>query len=172
VKTAPAASIRLGASRWYQCAVVLLTIILVAACAKFYWASGQVNTRNVVFLAAAATGAAWGVLDAFRARQGALHYAAGEWVLAQGELEIQGTLQVVIDLQDYLLVRFTPLQLAPVHGPLQKFKSPWLHLERRHTLRHGKLREAAPGDDWRALRRALYAPPSTHNASAMAADNV
>jgi hypothetical protein len=112
--------------------------------------------------------------EAFRARQGALHYAAGEWVLAQGEVETQGTLQVAMDLQQYLLVCFTPLHAAPEHGPLQKIKPQWLHLERQHTLRQGKQREAAPGEDWRALRRALYAPPpiAVHNAAAMAADNV
>lgn len=112
----------------------------------------------------AAVTIAWGLTDAYRSRQGALHYAAGEWVLAQGEIEIQGTLQVALDLQYYLLVCFTPLRAAPVHGPLEKIKPQWLHLERRHTLRQGNLHEAAPGEDWRALRRALYAPPVTGTA--------
>jgi hypothetical protein len=112
--------------------------------------------------------------DAFRARQGALHYAAGEWVLAQGEAEIQGTLQVAMDLQQYLLVRFTPLHAAPEYGLLQKIKPQWLHIERQHTLRQGKLTEAAPGEAWRALRRALYAPPplAVYSPVPAAAENV
>lgn len=86
--------------------------------------------------------------DAWRPRQGALHYAAGQWVLARGDVESQGTLQVVVDLQTYILARFIPsgsaLDASPQHHTTQ-----WLHLESRH------------GQDWRALRRSLFAmPPS------------
>jgi hypothetical protein len=97
---------------------------------------------------------AWGVVDAWRPRQGALHYAAGEWVLAQGEQERQGTLQVVLDLQSYLLVRFTPSGHPLDSSQQLKIKGQWLHLE------------SAYGQDWRALRRALYAAPSVAPPSA------
>jgi hypothetical protein len=87
----------------------------------------------------------WGLYDAWRSRQGALHYAAGEWVLAQGGYESQGTLHVVLDLQTYLLVRFTPSGHAPAHPQQVQLKAQWLHLE------------SAYAHDWRALRRAVYA---------------
>jgi hypothetical protein len=84
---------------------------------------------------------AWAVWDAWRPHRGALHYAAGEWVLAQGDVESQGTIRVEIDLQNYLLVRFTQRGHQPHTHPQ------WLHLESRH------------GQDWLALRRALFAAP-------------
>jgi hypothetical protein len=78
-----------------------------------------------------------------------LHYAAGEWVLAQGESESQGTLRVVLDLQQYLLVRFTPLGHLTASSQQLKIKAQWLHLESSY------------GQDWLALRRALYAAPAS-----------
>lgn len=96
-----------------------------------------------------------GVWDAWRPRQGALHYAAGQWVLANGDVESRGTLQVVMDLQAYILARFIPSGSAMDASPQHK-KTQWLHLEGRH------------GQDWRALRRALFAAPllakATHSA--------
>ncbi|MGA8516332.1 MAG: hypothetical protein WB821_16340 [Burkholderiaceae bacterium] len=92
------------------------------------------------------------VWDAWRPRRGALHYAAGQWVLANGDVESQGTLQVVMDLQAYILARFIPSASAMDDSP-QHNKTQWLHLESRH------------GQDWRGLRRALFAQPL----SAMAA---
>ncbi len=90
----------------------------------------------------------WAVWDAWRPRLGALHYAAGEWVLAQGDVENQGTIRVALDLQSYILVRFLPSR-PPLASPQQlKVKAQWLHLE------------SAYGQDWHALRRALYAAPS------------
>jgi hypothetical protein len=106
---------------------------------------------SLICVAAACT-IGWGVVDAWRPRQGALHYAAGEWVLAQGEQESQGTLRVVLDLQLYLLVRFTPSGnssgVSPTSSQQLKIKGQWLHLE------------SVYGKDWRALRRALYAVPA------------
>jgi hypothetical protein len=99
-----------------------------------------------------------------------LHYAAGEWVLAQGEHENQGTLQVAIDLQHYLLVRFIPLEHG-LHASQQQqsTKPQWLHLERRPSQRQGLVREQTPDQDWRALRRALYASTTAAVPSALAA---
>jgi hypothetical protein len=157
VKTPPAASIRLGISRWYQTAVALSAILLVAACAIFYGASGVLDIK-MLLLAVCATGAiAWAAVDALRPRAGALHYAAGEWVLALGDHESQGTLQVVIDLQQYLLVRFTPLGHGLQVVPAQQLKPQWLHLESRYTQRQGLQQAQAAAQDWRALRRALFA---------------
>jgi hypothetical protein len=142
--------------------VLLLAIFLIASPATFYWASGRFDLKIAVICAAALAAISWGIVDAWRPRQGALHYAAGEWVLAQGGQESQGTLHVVLDLQLYLLVRFTPsdysLGQSLGHGPTSsqqlKIKGQWLHLE------------SAYGQDWRALRRALYAAPSVAQANA------
>jgi hypothetical protein len=123
----------------------------------FYWASGTFSIKNGLLAGGAAAATAWGLVDAFRPRQGALHYAAGEWVLAQGEHESQGTLQVAMDLQHYLLVRFIPLEHGLHASQQQSTKPQWLHLERRPSQRQGLQREQTPGQDWRALRRALYA---------------
>jgi hypothetical protein len=140
----------------------------------FYWASGTFDMQSGLLAGGAAAATAWGLVDAFRPRQGALHYAAGEWVLAQGEHESQGTLQVAMDLQHYLLVRFIPLEYG-LHASQQQqqqqqsTKPQWLHLERRPSQRPGLQREQTPGQDWRALRRALYATATTAMPTALAA---
>jgi hypothetical protein len=68
-----------------------------------------------------------------------------------GAQERQGTLRVALDLQNYLLVRFIPSGYSsgvlPESLQQLKIKGQWLHLE------------SAYGQDWRALRRALYAAP-------------
>jgi hypothetical protein len=135
----------------------------------FYWAGGAFDVQNGLLAGAAAAATAWGLVDAFRPRQGALHYAAGEWVLAQGEHESQGTLQVAMDLQHYLLVRFIPLEHGLHASQTQSIKPQWLHLERRPSQRQGLQHEQIPGQDWRALRRALYATASAAPAPALAA---
>jgi hypothetical protein len=154
VKTPPAASTRLGVSWWYQCAVVFFAILLIAACAIFYRASGYFDLKIALICAVAVCATSWAVYDAWRPRQGALHYAAGEWVLAQGEQESRGTLRVVLDLQRYQLVRFTPCGSPPASSQLLKIKAQWLHLE------------SAYGQDWLALRRALYAAPTSPSPAA------
>jgi hypothetical protein len=137
--------------------VVFLATLLIAAPAIFYWAGGRFDLK-LSFICAAAVGTISGaVYDAWRPRQGALHYAAGEWVLAQGGQESQGTLHVVLDLQKYLLVRFTPSGHPPDSSQQLKIKGQWLHLE------------SAYGQDWRALRRALYAAPPSPLAAVPAA---
>jgi HPt (histidine-containing phosphotransfer) domain-containing protein len=148
---------------------MLSAIILVAACAIFYWSSGVFSYINMLLMVCASAAVAWGLVDAFRPRQGALHYAAGEWVLAQGEVESQGTLQVVLDLQQYLLVRFIPSEYSLETVAQQKIKSQWLHLESRYTQRHGQQQDALPGQDWRALRRAVHALAESATASGQSA---
>jgi hypothetical protein len=137
--------------------VILFAALLIAAPAIFYWASGRFSLKIAGMCAVAVGTLAWGIYDAWRPRQGALHYAAGEWVLAQGGQERQGTLRVVLDLQLYLLVRFTPSSHAPASSQQLKIKGQWLHLE------------SAYGQDWRALRRALYAAPANPLAAAPSA---
>lgn len=156
MKTPPAASTRLGVSRWYQCVVGFFAILLIATPAVFYWARDILDLKIAFICLAAACAICWAIVDAWRPRQGALHYAAGEWVLAQGEHESQGTLQVALDLQSYLLVRFTPSGHPPLSSQQVKIKGQWLHLE------------SAYGQDWRALRRALCAAPPSPLATALA----
>jgi hypothetical protein len=150
----------LGVSRWYQCVVGFVAILLIATSAIFYCTGDRFDLKIAFIGVAAVCAITWGVVDAWRPRQGALHYAAGEWVLAQGELESQGTLRVVLDLQRYLLVRFTPSGYASAQLPASsqqlKIKGQWLHLE------------SAYGQDWRALRRALYAAPSIAQSNGLA----
>ena len=173
MKTAPAASIRLGVSRWYQCAVLLFTIILVAACATFYWANGLFDAKNSLLLSAATCAIAWVLQMPFALARGrcTMLLANGFWRrVSLKSKELCGSPWI------YKSTCWCVLRLCILHwliGPLQKFKPQWLHLERRHTFRQGKLREAA-GEDWRALRRALYAPPpqiALRSAAAVAAEN-
>jgi hypothetical protein len=166
VKTPPSASIRLGASVVYRGVVVLLAAVLIAAYALFHWPTGSFvfnfGTPAVLMALYAMAAIAWAVWDAWRPRRGALHYAAGEWVLALGDVESQGTIRVEVDLQNYLLVRFMPQRpvssLNEIHSTAAQQLSThpqWLHLENRH------------GQDWLALRRALFAAPplATHFAA-------
>jgi hypothetical protein len=128
---------------------MVLAALLIAACAIFYWTTSGFDLKLSFVWGLAALVTAWGVHDAWRSRQGALHYAAGEWVLALGESESQGALQVVLDLQQYLLVRFIPSGHQLATSQYLKIKGQWLHLENGY------------GQDWLALRRALYAVPAS-----------
>jgi hypothetical protein len=180
MKSPPAASIRLGASWWYRCMVLLTAALLIAACAVFYWASGLFDAKNGVFQSlrgvlvttAASVAIALALWDAWRPRFGALHYAGGDWVLALGDVEYQGTLRPVLDLQYYLLVTFVPStngsdprdnsDTLQLHNKQQQ----WLHLESRHARHSGLLdgqagtapaRSALALPSWQALRRAVHA---------------
>jgi hypothetical protein len=156
VQSPPACSIALTRSLAYGLLTSVVTIISIAACAVSIWTTELFAYEKGLFLLLATAVAAWALWDAGRPRQGALHYAAGEWVLAQGESETLGTLHVALDLQHYVLARFTPLAseadnaLAP--HLLQIAPTQWLHLESRQARQYGQ--------DWRALRRALFAAPA------------
>jgi hypothetical protein len=172
MKTPPAASIRLGASWHYRAAVVLFTIILIANYSistsekwSFFFQNGLTQDgqqwgASAALLAVSVLTAAWAMWDAWTPRLGALHYAAGNWVLARGDVEVLGTLQPVIDLPEYMLVRFIPHantsantlnrdvtgnHLVDTHPPLQLHNNQqqWLHLESRHT-RHTSTALTAP----------------------------
>jgi hypothetical protein len=169
MKSPPAASIRLGASRWYRGMVLLIASLLIAAYALFYWASGLFYAKNSVFqswqgilvagaVSLAIAAALW---DAWRPRFGALHYAGGDWVLALGDVEYQGTLRPVLDLQYYLLVTFVPstngsdLRDGSDTLQLHNKQQQWLHLESRHA-RH-TTHTSQNLSSWQALRRAVHA---------------
>jgi hypothetical protein len=206
MKTPPAATIRLGASWHYRCAVILFATLLVANYSistsekwPFFFQNstlqyGQQWWDSAALLAVSVLAAGWALWDAWAPRPGALHYAAGDWVLARGDVEVLGTLRPVIDLPDYMLVRFTPQTdaLALEHRVLRLHnqQQQWLHLERRHT-RHiptallagtvpaasavpaaamHAVRTAADSAlsqaQWLAVRRAVHAGPVTPDLSA------
>ena len=160
--TAPAASTPLFRTRCYRSVATAVAIILIAACAIFISAAGHFGLKNGLFFVLCAVCAAWLLWDAFRPVHGALHFAAGQWVLAQGDIEYAGTITPHLDLQRYLLVYFESDPSRIGHK-----KNIWLHLERRPAQRHpvlvGAVSHTSPGpnQDWMALRRAVFAktPP-------------
>ena len=148
MKTAPAATIRLGASLFYRALVILVAIILVAACALFTGVSTDFTYKNAFILLLACISSSWALWDAWRVPHGALHYAAGQWVLSRGDVEFTGTLHILLDFPRYMLVSFqhSGAGVQPTHPyyrPQRFFSSPCLHLEPRHS------------PSWLALRRAL-----------------
>ena len=158
----PAATIRLGASWWYRAAVCLATVLLAVGFVTLHSAANPSGVTTVTVLAWGVAGLAmvWAWWDAWRSPEGALHYAAGDWVLARNGNETVGTLRVAMDLNVYLLVKFIP-QDARLHNySINMPQSPaiWLHLEPRNARgaphpTHATLRAA----DWLALRRAVFA---------------
>jgi hypothetical protein len=164
VTTPPATRTPLGAPWWYRAAVVVIAIVLIATQAINTWTIGIFDTQNAVLWGVTGLAISWAWWDAWRTRRGVLHYADGQWVLALGDVEYQGTIQPVVDLPRYSLVKFTPVSdAAPLqiaHGSYKKEYSQqcqekWLHLEPQF-----KLPTAAA--DWLALRRAVFARPQ-HN---------
>ncbi len=199
MKTPPAASIRLGASWHYRTVVLLIAIILIAnylisTSEKWHFffqnsatQDGQTWGVSAALLVVSVLAVVWALWDAWAPRAGALHYAAGDWVLARGDVEVLGTLQPVLDLPSYMLVRFTPhvdgsahIQPHP-HPQLHNNQQQWLHLESRHT-RHtstaltassaltAAARAAADSAlsqaQWQAVRRAVHAQPVAPELSA------
>jgi hypothetical protein len=159
MRSPPAASVVIGVSYGYRAAVAVLTAVLIAV---YTLAATQPANMGLALtwgaaLALLASLMAW--YDAWRPRRGAVHFANQEWVLALGDVECQGTLHVVLDLQMYILVKFKP---APeglnfnshlLHTAQQHLQQQWLHLE-------PKIRFGAPHAqkaDWLAFRRAVYA---------------
>lgn len=158
MQTAPAVSTPLGASWVYRSIALLITIILIAACALFTLASGSFSAKNGLLCALTTAASAWLLHDAFRPVRGALHFAAGQWVLAQGDIEYAGTIAPRIDLQSYVLVYFVAFETnhKQPDGTSTRPQSIWLHLERKHMRNM---------PDWLALRRAIFARTSTQTAA-------
>ncbi len=156
----PAATIRLGASRWYRATVSATTALVIAGFITLHSANNPWHW--MIALAWGVTGVAivWAWWDAWRSTTGALHYAAGEWVLAREGVEVVGTLRVVIDLIVYLLVKFIP-QDAGLHNysiKMPQTTALWLHLELRNVRgAHPASTAALQVADWLALRRAVFA---------------
>jgi hypothetical protein len=170
MQTAPAVTYPLAASWVYRCAVGFFAIILIAAHALFYWANGGFNTSWALLCVTSLLVTGWAAYDAFNPMQGDLRFADGQWVLARAGHEAQGTLQPYIDLQHYLLVRFTEQS---------SHTTTWLHLEHHtvpkitkkvnHTNLHANADTQAAAwlwaHHWMDVRRAVYSrsqPPVTH----------
>ncbi len=139
---------------WVYCALaVLFTIFFIALGAAFMRANGLFHFKSGLFLALSALASLYLLHDAWRRPQGSLHYSQGQWRYLHGEHEIAGTCTLHLDLQTYMLVRFTA---HSVHKKLIPIKTQWFHLEARHA----NLAAQAPANPgaWSALRRAVYSP--------------
>jgi hypothetical protein len=138
------------ASWVYRGIALLITIILIAACAAFMPANGLFSFKNGLFLMLVACTCPWLLRDAWKAPQGSLHYAQGQWYWLHDNQETPGTLRLHFDLQTYMLVSFSahsvPYKLFPI-------TTQWFHLEARH-LDHAA--SPAQAGAWAALRRAIY----------------
>lgn len=148
----PAITFTPQASWVYRAAVLLVTIILIAACAYSMPANGQFGLKNSVFLALAAFASLWLLRDAWKRPQGSLLYAQGQWLWLREDQEIAGTLSLHLDLQSYMLVSFK------AHAAQSSFfqtTTQWFHLEARHADHAAS--PANPGA-WLALRRAIHSP--------------
>ena len=186
MNTPPATRIPLGAPWWYRAVVLLVTIILIAAQAVNTWTTSLFDTQNAVLWGFTGLTILWAWWDAWRTRRGVLHYADGQWVLALGDVEYQGTIQPVIDLPLYLVVKFTPQygdtsphvagNADPEHYKKeyqQQCREKWLHLapptKPRTPVHPQALHQATDqfpltvpagalgAADWLALRRAVFA---------------
>ena len=194
MKTPPPASIRLGASWYYRGGVLLFAALLIAnylistseKSLFFHLNANSEYAQPVALGVITALALLWALWDAWAPRSGALHYAAGDWVLARGDVETVGTLQPVLHLPNYILVRFTPRLYGLADSQLHNKQQQWLHLESRHTrhLSHTTAPAAAPDSaqaaasntadalalslsmhQWQAVCRAVHAqapPPELH----------
>lgn len=109
--------------------------------------SSSFGIKNGLMCGLALVCGLWLLWDAFKPVYGALHFAAGQWVLAQGDIEYAGTITPRLDLQNYLLVHFETGASSPGAQ-----KNTWLHLERKPARS-----AAGTTPDWFALRRAVFA---------------
>ncbi|NJS36621.1 MAG: hypothetical protein HC765_09685 [Brachymonas sp.] len=167
---APALDILPQRSRVHACAVMLLTIIMIALSADFMTASGQFGLKNVLWTGAAAGLLTWAWADVLRQPQGALRLAQGQWSWRKmdradtqvASKEQVGTLQVHLDLQSYLLVRWSPQQSEQfLSGRIFRTIPSWFHLEARHFQdmdvtkpMSEAIRVAQPS--WQVVRCAVY----------------
>lgn len=159
MRSPPATSVAVGASYGYRSAVAVLTVILLVIFAVLWVTTPNTQWGYTLGLVLALLAAAWAWYDSWRPRHGVLHYANHEWVLAQGDVECQGTLHVALDLQVYILVKFKPspapksLLHLTGHTAKQHLQQQWLHLEPK--TRPGS--SWSPRAEWLAFRRAVYA---------------
>ena len=145
----PAVTFTPGVSWVYRVFAVLNTILLIALCAVLAGGNGQFSIRNTMPMALAGLACIWLAQDAFRRPPGSLRYAQGQWYWLSADQEFAGTCVLHLDLQSYILVRFTK---QPATRSLFSKATQWFHLEARHQ-------DPATGTQaWQALRRALHAP--------------
>jgi hypothetical protein len=122
---------------------------MIAICAVFIREKGLFSLKIGLFCVLL-TVADLGLLhDAWKAPEGSLRYSQGHWTWLRPAKEETGTLRAHLDLQDYMLVSFTPHSR---HNSFFSISRTWFHLEAQHA-------EPASGPaSWHALRRAVYAP--------------
>jgi hypothetical protein len=174
MRTAPPAAITLARSRAYLACAAFITTLLIALCADPMRANALFSFKNSGLIALSALTVVLTVLwlwwDVLRQpRVQSLQYSLGLWTASTAGAPQHGTLQVHLDLQTYILARWTGDGLsAQAHQTSgEAMKEPhdftnklfrwrvssgaptaWLHIE-RHM--------AASDSDWLALRRALFA---------------
>lgn len=113
---------------------MLMTSALGLGWALYQPVTGVLWGAGVLFLLSAAAG--WRGLS----WQGELQWQDENWLLRSGELtQKQGRVEVCLDLQHVLLLRFTPIAGGWMSGK-------WLWLARQ-----------AKASDWQDLRRAVHA---------------
>jgi hypothetical protein len=141
----PAISIQPQGSSIYRAVVMVLAILLIANYSINTGASGLFSFQKTVLALVSGLALAWALADAWRRPIGRLHYAQGQWWLAQADHAVAGTLSLHFDLQGYMLVRFQT-QAAPSY--FSKTKTQWFHLQAGHF----------DPATWLALRRAVHSP--------------
>jgi hypothetical protein len=147
----PAISIVPSASKVYRFFSFAVSIVLMALSASLIQTSGELGLKHGFFLGLCALAVLGVIHDAWAAPKASvskLHYAQGCWSLEQEGRVSEGTLQLRLDLQSYLLLGFVPAVTRP---PFFLRTTQWFHLEACQPEFAGSpLR-------WQALRRAVFA---------------
>jgi hypothetical protein len=164
----PAISITPAASCVYRMVAGLITIILIALCARSITGIGLFGLKNSLLTALTLLVILWLIWEAWaiwllpqRQATAQLHFAQGLWTLQCGDLQTEGTLRLHLDLQKYMLVSFQSSLPAnsPAPNALTRFfptTTQWFHLEARHIQA-----AAASSQGWLAIRRAVHSPVAT-----------
>jgi hypothetical protein len=153
----PAISIQPQGSGIYRAMVMIFAILLIANYSINTGAFRLFSFQNTVLACISVLALAWALVDAWRRPIGRLHYAQGQWWLAQADHAVAGTLNLHLDLQAYILVRF---QTQAVPSYFSKTKTQWFHLQAGHF----------DPATWLALRRALHSPQQLAPAVAVVRD--
>jgi hypothetical protein len=153
-----------GRSRVYLTVVGSITIILIALCAYSMPAGGHFRLQNGVWMLFAAVCIIWLLIDALRRPRGQLVYAQGRWARRIADQQIEGTLRLHLDLQNYILASFEPSADAGQSTTgIFSIKTQWFHLEARHADHGVALASSASQPSWQALRCAVHAPGASHH---------
>jgi toxin CptA len=137
---APSVSYPVGRSAFAGALLAGLALLgLAAACGWALQASAVGWRQGLAFVAVAACGA-FALLAWLRSPAGTLRWNGQDWQWRQGEVSRDGRVEVSLDLQARLLVRWTG----------EGRSARWLWLERKSAPSH-----------WEALRRAVYSRATT-----------